>query len=123
MKNNNGFAEAKSDLGGVRFDLLEVLGRVGLRSLREKIFGASLFSILISIVVSCLAAFWSLSGSTGQPVSDVLGRMVLAGALALLFLGWLAFLFSSSVSGAVNRLRNAAESLGAGDLSSTADVR
>ena len=111
------------------FDALTVLGRMGIKSLRMKLFVAGPLFAVVSLILVCSIAYWTLgpainsSGGAGQTESPVLGRILLGAVPVLLVLGACAYFFSVSIAGAVREILRTIESALAGDLTARALVR
>jgi PAS domain S-box-containing protein len=111
------------------FDALTVLGRMGIKSLRMKLFVAGALFAVVSLILVCSIAYWSVgpainsSGGAGQTESPVLGRILLGAVPVLLVLGACAYFFSVSIASAVREILRTIESALAGDLTARALVR
>ena len=92
-----------------RFDILHVLERVGLKSLRMKLFACGLSPIAASIALLCLVVYRNLISVAGanEQFHNALGEMdkalVVSAFLIFAFLGLLIFLVSDNVSASVAR--------------------
>jgi PAS domain S-box-containing protein len=117
-----------SDQSSWAFDMLGLMGALGMRKLGTKIFIFTLSLAAFSLIAACLMASWTLSstlnsgGSNVPSAISVLGQFLLATVPLLIIPAGISYVFASSVSRAARSLLAATQYVRAGDLMARAHV-
>ncbi|HEY6331713.1 MAG TPA: methyl-accepting chemotaxis protein [Blastocatellia bacterium] len=109
------------------FDMLGLMGALGMRKLRSKIFFFTLSLAALSLIVACLIACWSYSSTLNSAGSAAPAGVSVFGILletlpVLIIPAVLSYVFASSVSKAARSLLSTTQYVRAGDLMARAHV-
>ena len=127
-ENNDERETERSGRGTMGFDMLGLLGAVGIKGLRGKILSAGLFFCIFSLALGCLITYKNLSfsanagGGSQGALSLEWDALLLEGFGVLLVVAVISYLLARSIAGATHSLLTATEFVRGGDLMARANV-
>lgn len=99
-KDKNSTENHRHQTTNSRFDMLLFLSRLGLKTLRLKLFLVVILLVVASITATCLVIYFNLSSLDDDSSSNrfAVEAIIITGAISTVIAAWLAFLFAESFS-------------------------